>query len=234
MNENPIKCIAIDDEPLALSLIEKYIRQNRDLEYLGGFTNTLKAIKEIESGEVELVFCDIQMPGLTGLEFAKILPEDCAVVFITAFEQYALDGFKVNAIDYLLKPVSQESFDKCCKKVKRYLRPTVNSDNEGKNISVRCDRKNVMLSGDDIYYVQAMKDYMILHTKKSTVITHCTMKQMCKQLPTPPFMQVHRSFIVNTNHINSYNSSIINIGDKTIPVADRYKEQVKKWLVGSD
>ncbi len=220
MTNQAIKCIVIDDEPLALTLITSYVEKIPDLEFHGGFTNTFKAKEIIEKGEIELVFCDIQIPGESGLELARILPRNCAVVFITAFEKYALEGFKVDAIDYLLKPVSFEDFQRSVRKVKRYLRPNVDPNAERLSITVRSERKDMVIYLDDIMYVKAMKDYMLIYTNKGLITTHCTMKQMVRQLPDPPFVHVHRSYIVNANWITSYNGAIVQVGSKNIPVAD--------------
>lgn len=221
MDHKPIKCIAIDDEPLSLALIRDYVGKRDDFEFLGGFTNTLRAKELLQDGEIELVFCDIRMPGESGLELASCLPPGCAVVFITAYEQYALEGFRVDAIDYLLKPVSPEEFDKCCVKIKRYLRPAATNTGHAGNttVTIHSKRKDMIVNTDDILYVQAMKDYMMLMTRNGKIITHCTMKQLAAMLPSPPFVQVHRSFIVNKKHVSAYSNDFVQIGDKTIPVA---------------
>lgn len=227
MNDSPIKCIVIDDEPLAISLIEAYISKIPFLDCLGGFTNAARARTAIEGQDIELVFSDIEMPGISGIELAQILPENCAVVFITAYENYALDGFKVNAIDYLLKPVSFKDFQRSCNKIKRYLRPSVSVRDDGKIIKVRADRKDIFILLSDITYVEALKDYMLIHTNAGNIVTNCTLKHLSAQLPENDFIRIHRSYIVNRQKISAIGAGFVMVGNKELPVSGSYRSEVK-------
>lgn len=223
------KCIAIDDEPLALSLIETYIRKTPELEFLGAYSNAMQAIEHISTGEVDIVFSDIQMPGINGIELAKTLPEHTFVIFITAFQEYALDGFKVNAVDYLLKPVQYVDFRKATFKAARYIN-SMQLASAKTYLTIRSNYQIIKIDTDDILYIEALKDYMKVVTKHKEYLTLVTLKQIIKNLPDMEFVKVHRSFVVNATHIKILTTDGIVIGKRTIPISDSMRGHILRII----
>lgn len=219
------KCIAIDDEPLALSLIETYIKKTPELEFAGAYSNAMQAMEKISSGGVDIVFSDIQMPGMSGIELAKILPEHTFVIFITAFQEYALEGFKVDAVDYLLKPVQYVDFRKATFKAVRYITSTQLAS-EKKYLTIRSNYQIIKIDTEDILYIEAIKDYMRVVTTQKEYLTLVTLKQIIKSLPDTDFVKVHRSFVVNISQIKILTADGLVIGKRTIPVSESMKGHI--------
>lgn len=219
------KCIAIDDEPLALSLIETYIKKTPELEFTGAYSNAMQAMEKISTGGVDIVFSDIQMPGINGIELAKILPEHTYVIFITAYQDYALDGFKVNAVDYLLKPVQYVDFRKATFKAARYINSTQLASKKT-YLTIRSNYQIIKLDTADILYIEAAKDYMRVVTTQKEYLTLVTLKQLIKSLPDTEFVKVHRSFVVNRRRIKILTTEGIVIGNRTIPVSDSMRGHI--------
>jgi DNA-binding LytR/AlgR family response regulator len=231
-----ITAIAIDDEPLALQLVTGYIEKTPGLKLLGGFDNPLDAIEFLSNEGVDLIFVDIQMPDLTGLEFTRSLVKGPKVIFTTAYEKYALDGFKLDVVDYLLKPFSYEEFLKAVQKVQRLIKlekgipDQVNANNEF--LFLKSDYKIKRINFNDILYIEGLKDYVKVYTQNSIrpVMSLTTMKLLESKLPESRFMRVHRSFIVNLEKIDTIERSRIVFGKTYIPVTDQYKDKFQEFL----
>jgi DNA-binding LytR/AlgR family response regulator len=231
-----LKTIAIDDEPLALRLVGEYISKTPFLELAGSFDNPLDAIDFLSSQSVDLIFVDIQMPDLTGIEFARSLENAPKIIFTTAYEKYALDGFKLNAIDYLLKPFSYEEFLKAAQKARKQLElessalPLIEANNQF--LFLKSEYKIRRINFDDILYVEGLKDYIKVFTAgdDKPVLSLNSMKSLEEKLPEDQFMRVHRSFIVNLNKISIIERSRIIFGKTYIPVSDQYKDKFQEYL----
>ncbi|GAF01611.1 LytR/AlgR family response regulator transcription factor [Saccharicrinis fermentans] len=231
-----ITCIAIDDEPLALRQIEGYITMTPYLKLLGSFSNALKAMEFLNDNSVDLMFVDINMPDLTGMEFVKALSNPPKVIFTTAYREYAVEGFQVDAADYLVKPIAYADFLKSTDKTKeRFF-----SDNKGAEtvhnndqfLFIKSEYKIIRISYKDILYAEGMRDYVRIHLEnQKPVMALMSIKKMQQHLPDEAFMRVHRSFIVHLNKITTIERNrIIFDGKVFIPISDQYKEQFQDFL----
>ena len=239
-----MRCIAIDDEPLALDLLEDNIRQVPYLELVGRCRNAFEAMQlmqqeKAESRQVDLLFLDIQMPGITGVQFLKSLVTNPMVIFITAYEQFALEGFELNVIDYLLKPVSFERFLKACNRanelhqLKTIQQPAAPVQIE-EHFFVNAEYSLVKIRYNDILYIEGLKDYIKIYlaTQSRPVITRMTMKGIEEKLSSLPFMRVHKSFIVSLNKIESIRNLKISILTHQIPVSEQFSEELMRRIGG--
>lgn len=233
-----IKCLVVDDEPLARDLLEGYIKKTPFLELVGKSWSAIEAIQALEEKEVDLLFLDIQMPELTGMEFSKTLAKEVKVIFTTAFEQYALEGYKVNALDYLLKPFSYAEFLKAANKAKEWFdllqsqkQPPVNVPVK-ESLLVNSEYKLIKIDLKDILYFEGLKDYVkiFLQDTAKPILSLMTLKSLEEQLPADRFMRVHRSYIINLDKISAIERSFIQIDKKAIPIADNYKERFQEYL----
>jgi two-component system response regulator LytT len=238
-----IKCIAVDDEPLALKLVQTFIEQTPFLELSASCDNAVEAMSLIREKQPDLVFLDINMPNLTGMELARLLQEQPGslpkIVFTTAYNHYAIEGYKVNAVDYLLKPFSYEEFLRAANKV---LQLTEESSNQYQPITaddefifLKVEYQWVRISLKEILYIESLKDYVKVHLDDSkTVVSLISLKALEEKLPSAKFMRVHRSFIVCLDKINAISKNSIFIGKTEITVGEQYKETFKtivdKWL----
>lgn len=231
-----IRTIAIDDEPLALQLVSDYIRKTPFLELVGSFDNPLDAFDFLSETDVELIFVDIQMPDLTGIEFTRSLQEDHKIIFTTAYEKYALEGFKLNAVDYLLKPFSYEEFLKAAKKAQKLCeleersQPTIETNNQF--LFLKSEYKIRRINFNDILYIEGLKDYVKVYLKgeDKPILSLNSIKSLEQKLPEEKFMRVHRSYIVNLEKIETIERSRIIFGKIYIPVSDQYKEKFQEYL----
>lgn len=231
-----LKTIAIDDEPLALRLVSEYISKTPFLELAGSFDNPLDAIDFLSAQPVDLIFVDIQMPDLTGIEFARSLENAPKIIFTTAYEKYALDGYKLNAIDYLLKPFSYEEFLKAAQKARKQLEleasalPMIDANNQF--LFLKSEYKIRRINFNDILYIEGLKDYIKVFTAgdDKPVLSLNSMKSLEEKLPEDQFMRVHRSFIVNLNKISIIERSRIIFGKTYIPISDQYKDKFQEYL----
>lgn len=231
-----IQTIAIDDEPLALQLIEGYIKQTPFLELTGKFDNPLSAMEFIENQHVDLIFLDIQMPDLIGTDFARFIQEGPKIIFATAFEKFALEGFRLEAVDYLLKPFSYEDFLAAAKKAQKLIdlekrKQTTVESNEN-FLFLKSDYKIRRINFDDILYIEGMKDYVkvFLKDEPKPVLSISSLKTMESKLPAVQFMRVHRSFIVNLKRVDTIERSRIVFGPAYIPVSEAYKPVFQKFI----
>jgi len=231
-----ITAIAIDDEPLALQLVTGYIQRTPGLKLLGGFDNPLNAIEFMTHETIDLIFVDIQMPDLSGLEFTRSLVRGSKVIFTTAYDKYAIDGFRLDVVDYLLKPFSYEEFLKAVLKAQKIIKlekgvmDKVEANNEF--LFLKSDYKIKRINFNDILYIEGLKDYVKVYTKNAVkpVMSITTMKLLESKLPESKFMRVHRSFIVNLEKIDTIERSRIVFGKTYIPVSDQYKDKFQEFL----
>ena len=231
-----IRTIAIDDEPLALQLVTGYIRKTPFLELEGEFDNPIDAMEFISHQRSELLFVDIQMPDLTGIEFIRTLEYKPKIIFVTAFAKYALEGFKLEAVDYLLKPFNYEEFLKAAQKAKNLIElekkasEAVTSNQDF--LFLKSEYKIRRINFNDIIYIEGLKDYVKVYTvhEKSPILSLTSMKNLVSKLPGDKFMRVHRSYIVNLERIHTIERSRIVFGDTRIPVSDQYKDNFQRFL----
>lgn len=232
-----IKCMIVDDEPLALDVLEVYINKYDDLELCCKASNALEASELLKSHHPDVMFLDIHMPEIDGITFFKQLKNPPLVVFTTAFSEYAITGFELNAIDYLLKPIAPDRFEKAVNKVKEYYQikqqgQDLSSEIEDESIFIKANSKQVKVHFSDILYVEAFADYVKIYTAERRIVTLQTMKNMEKILPADRFCRIHRSFIVAIDKINAYSSTEAEVGSQKLPVGKNYKEHFQKAMSG--
>jgi DNA-binding LytR/AlgR family response regulator len=244
-----LKCIAVDDEPLALQLVCKYIEQTSFLELIGQFSSAIEALGFINQHEVQLIFMDIQMPDLSGMELARVLDgkkdsDQTRIIFATAYHQFAIEGYKVDALDYLLKPYSYEDFLNAATKAYNYFERKSRSQVIGAAkteqpldyIFLKVEYQLVKVMLDDITHVEAYKDYVKVHlrSKSSPLLSLTTLKNMEELLPDGKFMRIHRSFIISLDHIESVSKNSVHIGNHEISIGENYKEAflafMSRWM----
>lgn len=231
-----ISVIAIDDEPLALKLITEYIGKTPGLNLTGKFENPLEAAQFIAENTIDLIFIDIQMPDLSGIEFTRMMEKGPKVIFTTAFEKYALEGFRLEIVDYLLKPFSYEEFLTAVQKANRLIRLERKSLNKVEAneefLFLKSDYKIKRINFNDILYVEGLKDYVKVYVQNipKPVLSLSSLKLLETKLPAEKFMRIHRSFIVNLQKIDTIERSRIVFGKTYIPVGDQYKEKFQKFL----
>lgn len=228
-----LSCVIIDDEPLARKGLKEYIADTGFLALLAEFDNPLQAGEFISRKNVDLLFLDIQMPKITGLEFFKLLPDPPPVIFTTAYPQYALDGFEVNALDYLVKPVSFERFLKAAMKAKEYyeVREKNTPVSTADYFFIKADNKLVKLEYDAILFAEAMQNYVVIHTTDKKYITYLTFKAVEDYLPAAGFIRTHKSYIVSAAKIDSIEGNDIKIGNHHVPISRNLKEEVMERLL---
>ena len=225
-----LKCIAIDDEPLALELLEDNISKVPFLSLVASCSNPLEAMKVLQNETIDLIFVDIQMPGLTGLQFIKSIAIKPMFILITAYEKYALEGYELDVVDYLVKPVPLDRFIKACNKAWDLYQLKNKKDTEESQpyFFINADYSLVKVVFTDIMWVEGLKDYLKIYLKSSSkpLVARLTMKAMEEQLPPSMFLRVQKSFIVSKNYITSIRKNSVFINDVEIPVGDNYKEAI--------
>ena len=231
-----IKAIIVDDEPLALDVLETYIAQLPELELVARCENALEAREVLKEHDVDLMFLDINMPQLTGIDFVKTLSVKPNFIFTTAHPYYAVEGFELNAIDYLMKPIPLERFMKAVNKViNMQLGETSVPEKKKENfIFVKADKKLIKVNFDDILYIEGLKDYVIIRQKEGRIITLHTMKSLEAKLPDHIFKRIHRSYIVNIGAIDAIVGNMIELKEKSqvkhIPIGKNYREELLKVI----
>ncbi len=233
-----LRCLAIDDEPLALELLEDNISKVPFLERVASCSNPIEALKVLEHESIDLIFLDIQMPGLTGLQFIQSLSKKPLFILITAYEKYALESYNLDVVDYLVKPVALDRFVKACHKARELFElrnktaPVTGSiQDQPDYMFVNADYSLVKINFEDVLYIEGLKDYVkiVLQTNPSKpVITRTSMKQMEEDLPHPQFLRVHKSFIINKDQVSSIRKTGVTIGNTEIPVSENYKDAVEE------
>jgi two-component system LytT family response regulator len=245
-----IRCLVVDDEPLALDILAKYINQLPSLTLIGTCTDPLEALSLIQQDKIDLVFIDIQMPSLTGIQFLRVVNGKCKAILTTAYSEYAMEGYELDVIDYLLKPISFERFLKAVQKasgrfqtnqVTSSLTPEIPKPIEAKPpvteqqldfIFVKTEYKIIKLSLSSILYIEGLKDYVSIYTTDERILSLQTMKKMEELLPSNRFVRVHKSYIVSLEKINSIERQRIFIGRNTIPIGESYYKDFIR-LIGS-
>lgn len=234
-----LRCAIIDDEPLALDLLESYVIKTPFLELINRYSSAVSAQKGLEEEPVDLVFLDIQMPQMTGLELAKTLDSDTRIVFTTAFSQYAIDSYKTNALDYLLKPISYNDFLISCNKALEWFQLKSASLNLGSDsteekdfVFIKSEYRLIKVQLKDILYIEGLKDYIkiYLEGQSKPIMTLLSMKVMEEYLPKPQFCRVHRSFIVQLNKIEEVERSRIVFGKTYIPISESNKDYIQDFI----
>lgn len=227
-----LKCAIVDDEPLALGLLESYVEKTPFLELTGKYSSAVQAMKELPEKSTDLLFLDIQMPELNGLEFSKMVDSHTRIIFTTAFEQYAIDGYKVNALDYLLKPISYNDFLQAANKAVQWFELLKQPQEEITSIFVKSDYKLIQIELDNILYIEGLKDYVKIYEEGTNrpVLSLMSMKSMEELLPASRFMRVHRSYIVQKSKIRVIDRGRIIFGKTSIPVSDSYKTAFQEYL----
>ncbi|WP_314695957.1 LytTR family DNA-binding domain-containing protein [uncultured Prevotella sp.] len=231
-----LNCIIIDDEPLAADLLASYAKKTLFLNLIGVFNSAVEGVKAIRENRVDLIFLDIQMPELSGLEFAKILPKDTKIIFTTAFSQYAVEGYKANALDYLMKPISYEAFFAGASRALEWFQnmrhiEVVTND---RFIFIKSEYKLVKVMFDEILYIEGVKDYVKIYLadEHKPIMSLMNMKKIEESLPKPEFMRIHRSYIVHMKMIDGIDRFRVVIKDAVLPISDSYKSKLQDYLDG--
>ena len=231
-----ITCILVDDEPVARGILESYIEKLNHITLLKSCKNVMEAFEVIHENQIDLIFLDINMPEISGLTLAKSIDKKTKVIFTTAYREYAIDGFDLQAVDYLLKPIS---FDRFLKAVHNFSDLTSQKTNsevlisgkiENDFIFVRSDRKMVKINFDQILYVESLSDYIKIHTNSKTIVTRETITNIEAKLPKEQFLRIHRSYIVSIKNIESYTNEFVEIKNKALPISRSYKESILQKL----
>ena len=237
-----LNVLIVDDEPLALDVLETFIGQMPELKLVRRCTNALEANEALKSLDIDLMFIDIQMPQLTGIDFVKTLTDPPMVVFTTAYPNYAIQGFDLNALDYLLKPISLERFMRAVNRAVEHHeamnRDTTSSAGTAEDSSdfffVKADKKLVKVNFDDIIYIEGLKDYVIIRLLNTRVITLQTMKSLEEKLPTNKFRRIHRSFIVSMDKILAIDGSLVEVMEKdkpkSLPIGKNYRDELLEMI----
>ncbi len=230
-----LTCIIVDDEPLAVRLLESYVEKTPDLTLLASFTDSINALNAVKEQKPDLLFLDIQMPNMDGMELAHSLPEETRVVFTTAFKEYAFESYEVNALDFLLKPIRYNKFIAAVDKARKLHTPQASTpQSETPNtVFIRVDGEWQNINIDDIVYVNGMKDYVLfyLDNQPKALITHLTMKAVEEMLPKEKFLRVHRSYIVAIDKISKVDhNDCIYIGEEIIHIPDGYLPAFRAFL----
>lgn len=237
MPDKKISCLAVDDEPPALDVIRKYISSVQSLELVGTCSDAVEALNFIRQHPVDLIFLDIQMPQILGTDFLRTLKKPPKVIFTTAFRKFAVEGFELDAVDYLLKPISFERFLKAVNKVMdASLNGTLSVDIEPPKTNIdtfiylRSDRKMIKVALSDILYIESIKDYIKVVATSGTVITKQSISTIEETLPKEMFIRIHRSYIVALNKVESYSNELVWVGKAELPISRMYRHEVEKIL----
>jgi len=226
---NTIKCIAIDDEPLALTILKEYVSKVPFLEMTNTFTNPTEATLFIQNEKPQILFLDIQMPNIKGLDFIKTLVYKPIIILTTAYSEYALEAYDLDAIDYLLKPIPFDRFLQAINKAVRFIESAGEQVAEEKSyLFVKSGYKSIKINFDDILYIEGLKEYVTIYTSETKVLKLETLKNLENVLPSKEFIRVHKSYIVNVKYVKSYFGNTLEISDKQIPVGRAFKDIVNK------
>lgn len=235
-----MKCIIVDDEPLAIEIVESYINRLDDFEIVAKCNNALKAFEIIQKQKVDVIFLDIQMPKLTGIEFLKSLQSPPQVIFTTAYRDYAIESYELDVADYLLKPISFDRFLKAIGKLYKGSKVMTlpqesmeSTTNEQAYIYLKVDKKMVKILLQDILYIESLKDYVRIKTTGKTVVTHQKISYLEEKLPEENFIRIHRSYIVSLSKVESYSPTTIEVPNHALPIGRNYKNQVLTVLNGN-
>jgi DNA-binding LytR/AlgR family response regulator len=228
-----LKCIAIDDEPLALKLITRYVDQFPELQLVQTFEDAISGAEYLKQASIDLLFIDINMPDVTGIELVRSLEKKPIIIFITAYKNFAYEGFELEALDYILKPIDAKRFAKAVEKAIDYYKykhtgPDEKTDN---SLYVYSEYRMVKINMDDIEYIESMEDYIKIHVHNAkTILTLMPLKKVLEKLPADKFQRIHRSFIVAVDKIKSIHNRKVQLADAELPVSESYMDFVRKWM----
>lgn len=224
---NPVSCVIVDDEPLAVELLRGNVKQVDWLELRADFTSSKKALDFLVNGKVDLLFLDIQMPGLTGIELSRMLDSDTLVIFTTAFEHYAVESYHLNALDYLLKPIDQDRFRVACEKARVRLE-LIRNQVKPAAIQISSEHEKFFIQPDELMYIEGLKDYvkLFLTTRSKPLLTRLNLKAMEELLPPGMFKRVHKSYIVNRSKITRMTAKSVYLNAIEIPLGGTYKSEI--------
>jgi len=229
-----IRTLIVDDEPLALEILETYINQLDELMLIGSCSNAIEANKILQNEEVDLLIIDIQMPQITGIEFVKSLSNPPLVIFSTAFAEYAVEGFELEAVDYLLKPIPMDRFMKAINRASDLLSAKNGKLDQEDFFFVKADKKLIKLAYDEILFIEGLKDYVIIKKEEGRVISLQTMKSLEERLPDDNFLRIHRSYIINLNKIKAVMGNVVELqiagNIKHIPVGKSYRDRLQEII----
>ncbi len=229
-----VRCIIVDDEPLAIEILESYVKKVEQLQLVGTFRNAVAAFTFLQQHSVDLIFLDIQMPKLSGIDFLKTLQQPPKVIFTTAFRDYAVQGFELEIVDYLLKPIPFERFLKAVAKVlhqpANQAASTVKEVAPDNYVYFKVDKKMIKTKMADVLFIESIKDYVKVRTPDKEIVTQQKISYLEESLPREQFLRIHRSFIVNLEKIDAYSATDVEIGKHSIPIGRNYKNDVMKIL----
>lgn len=219
-----IKCIIVDDEPTARDILQFHIEQIKDIEIIGSCRNAIEAIEQLNSHNIDLIFLDINMPNMSGISLARTIPKSTKIIFTTAYREYAVDGFDLQAVDYLLKPISLERLVQAIQKYRlENNRNSLTNTFIKDYIIVRSERKMIKINFSDILYVESLSDYVKIHTLEKIIITRETITNIHSNLPVEFFIRIHRSFIISISYITSYTVEYVEVKEKSLPISRSYR-----------
>ena len=239
-----LTCWIIDDEPLAIELLESYVAKTSFLKLTGSYSSAVQAMQASTTQSVDIMFLDIQMPEISGMEFARFVKDQTRIIFTTAFSEYALEGYRVDALDYLLKPITYTKFLEASKKALKWFEMKKSATNkssitsqgqEDEQMFVKADHKMIRILFKDILYIEGWKDYVKIHLrdKPHPILSLMSMKGLEETLPSTRFIRIHRSFIIQKNKIDSISKNRVMIRDKELPIGESYKEEFNKIIDGA-
>jgi DNA-binding LytR/AlgR family response regulator len=233
-----IKCLTVDDEPLALDVIENYVSKVSNLHLAGRCSSAEDALEILNKNDIDLIFLDIQMPGVSGIQFLKSLKNPPMIIFTTAYENYALEGYDLDIVDYLLKPIPFERFIKAVDKAKEMYslqKIKINSPAQPMDfIFVRSEYQTIKINLNDILYIEGLKDYVKIFCGPKPILTHYNLKGIKEKLPADNFLRIHKSYIIPIKKIESVQKNIVRVGGNEIPLGETYKDQLYKIVHKND
>jgi two-component system LytT family response regulator len=222
------KCIVVDDEITARNILKKYIQDVQFLDLVGEFKNAIDALAFINTNKVDLIFLDIEMPKLSGINLAKIIDNSTKIIFTTAHREFALEGFELSAVDYLLKPISFERFIKAIQKIT--IEPVRNNYQNNNFIYVKVNKKMIKVDFDELLYIEGLSNYVKIHTSNQTLVVYEKMMSILDKLPSSLFIRIHKSYIINTKKIRVYTREYVEIEKKHLPVSNTYRNILFAFL----
>lgn len=233
-------CIIVDDEPLARDEMQALIQEVSQLEIIGKFSNAVTALDFLKTREVDLIFLDIEMPRVTGLEFAERVPKQTLIIFTTAYSQYALKSYELDAVDYLLKPIEKVRAEKAINKAITYKKLLTDQTETGTveanaddHLFIKADRKYYKVNFRDIRFIEGLKDYVVIYAQNQKLFTAMNLKTIHQKIPADIFLRVSKSYLVNRNYIESFDNHTIYIGESEIPLGEVYKKEFFEKYMGS-
>ncbi len=231
-----IHCIIVDDEPIAREILENHLQKIDAIKIIASCKNAIEAFNIINSNNIDLIFLDINMPEISGLSFARSINKNIKIIFTTAYREYAVDGFDLKAVDYLLKPIS---FERLLQAVNKYLNENITVKTDDKDelthdksdfMFIRSDRKMIKINFSEVNYIESLGDYLKIHILDKTIVTRETITSIEVKLPKNDFLRIHRSFIASISKIESFTNEFVEINKKAIPISRSYKKEVLSRL----